>query len=60
MRNLKQRWLNLLTCLILVSGLIITGCSDAPINSETLANPNSNQNQQVSQLNMDNYPRLDG
>ncbi|MGK7887113.1 MAG: peptidylprolyl isomerase [Crocosphaera sp.] len=60
MRNLKQRWLNLLTCLILVSGLMITGCSDAPSNSETLTSPNSNQNQQVSQLNMDNYPRLEG
>ncbi|MDJ0580210.1 peptidylprolyl isomerase [Crocosphaera sp.] len=60
MRNLKQRWLNLLTCLILVSGLMITGCSNAPSNSETLTSPNSNQNQQVSQLNMDNYPRLDG
>ena len=60
MRNLKQRWLNILTCLILVSGLVITGCSDAPNNSDTITSPNSNQNQQVSQLNMDNYPRLEG
>ena len=60
MRNLKKRWLSILACLILVSGLMISGCSNAPSNSETIASPNSNQNQQVSQLNMDNYPRLEG
>ncbi|ACB51521.1 peptidyl-prolyl cis-trans isomerase B [Crocosphaera subtropica ATCC 51142] len=59
MRNLKKRWLTTLACLILVSGLMITGCSNASNNSETAVNPN--ENQQVSQLNMDNYvPRLEG
>ncbi len=60
MRNLKKRWLSILACLILVSGLMMTGCSNAPSNSETSVSPNTNQNQEVSQLNMDNYPRLDG
>ncbi len=60
MRNLKKRWLSILACLILVSGLMISGCSNAPSNSETVTSPNTNQNQQVSQLNMDNYPKLEG
>ncbi|MGK7963020.1 peptidylprolyl isomerase [Crocosphaera sp.] len=61
MRNLKKCWITTLACLILVSGFLVSGCSDAPSNSETIINPNANQNQQVSQLNMDNYlPRLDG
>ncbi len=58
MRNLKKRWLTTLACLILVSGFMISGCSNADSNSETVVNPN--ENQQVSQLNMDNYPRLEG
>lgn len=58
MRNLKKRWLTTLVCLILVSGFMISGCSNANSNSETVVS--SNENQQVSQLNMDNYPRLEG
>ncbi|EAZ89642.1 peptidylprolyl isomerase [Crocosphaera chwakensis] len=58
MRNLKKRWLTTLACLILVSGFMISGCSNTDSNSETVVSPN--ENQQVSQLNMDNYPRLEG
>ncbi len=60
MRNLKKRWITTLVCLILVSGFLVSGCSNAPSNSETTVSPNSNENQQVSQLNMDNYPKLEG
>ncbi|MGK7957215.1 MAG: peptidylprolyl isomerase [Crocosphaera sp.] len=61
MRNLKKHWITTLACLILVSGLMISGCSNAPSNSEIISSPNTNQSQQVSQSNMDNYlPRLDG
>ena len=41
MRNPKKRWLNILVCLLLVSGLMITGCSDAPSNSETISSANT-------------------
>ncbi len=54
MRNPKKRWLNILVCLLLVSGLMITGCSDAPSNSETISSANTTDNEQIS------FPRLEG
>ena len=48
MRNPKKRWLNILVCLLLVSGLMITGCSDAPSNSETISSANTTDNEQIS------------
>lgn len=59
MKNLEKRWLTTVICLMLVAGVILTGCSNSPTNSETAVNANNNQ--QVSQSNMDNYvPRLEG
>ncbi len=58
MKNLEKPWLTTVICLILVAGVILTGCSNSPSNSETAVNANNNQ--AVSQLNMDNYPRLEG
>ncbi|MDJ0597641.1 MAG: peptidylprolyl isomerase [Crocosphaera sp.] len=61
MRNVKKPWITTLVCLILVFGLIISGCSNTSSNPQTTVSPNTNQNQQVSQSNMDNYvPRLEG
>ncbi len=59
MKNLEKRWLTTVICLILVAGVTLTGSSNPPTNSETSVSANNNQ--PVSQLNMDNYvPRLEG
>ena len=59
MGKLEKRWLTTFVCIILVGGFALTGCSSASNDLDTPVN--SNNNQQVSQLNMDTYvPRLDG
>ncbi|MDJ0508635.1 MAG: peptidylprolyl isomerase [Crocosphaera sp.] len=58
MKNLEKPWLTTVICLILVAGVILTGCSNSPTDSATAVNPNKNQTE--SQLNMNNYPILEG
>ncbi|MGK7939506.1 MAG: peptidylprolyl isomerase [Crocosphaera sp.] len=58
-KNFEKRGLITVICLVLLAGVMLTGCSNSTTYSETGVNPNNNQ--QVSQLNMDNYlPRLEG
>ncbi|WP_267383328.1 peptidylprolyl isomerase [Cyanobacterium sp. uoEpiScrs1] len=65
MKKLLQRWSTILACLILVSGLFLTGCS-SPSATSSDANTSENSiqsilNDQDNQLDMDNYvPRLEG
>jgi peptidyl-prolyl cis-trans isomerase B (cyclophilin B) len=59
MGKLEKRWLTTFICVILVGGFALTGCSRASNDLETPVT--SNNTQQVSQLNIDNYvPRLEG
>lgn len=65
MGKLAQRWSTVLTCLVLIGGLLLTGCSNP---SATSFNANTDGNSDQSTLTaqgkpseMDNYvPRLDG
>ncbi|MGP0128874.1 MAG: peptidylprolyl isomerase [cyanobacterium endosymbiont of Rhopalodia musculus] len=65
MKKLLQRWSTILACLVLVSGLILTGCSSP---SATSSDVNTSENltrsmltDQGNQLDIDNYvPRLEG
>lgn len=67
MKKLKQSWLNWLFCLIFVSGLMLTGCSD----EQATSSPSETNNETTTETpitaqanesqNMDNYtPRLEG
>ncbi|XTZ19373.1 MAG: peptidylprolyl isomerase, partial [cyanobacterium endosymbiont of Rhopalodia fuxianensis] len=65
MKKLLQRWSTILACLVLVGGLLLTGCSSP---SATSSNTNTSENSTQSmltgegnQLDMDNHvPRLEG
>jgi peptidyl-prolyl cis-trans isomerase B (cyclophilin B) len=65
MKKLLQRWSTILACLVLVGGLLLTGCSSP---SATSSDANTSENSTLSmltgqenQLDMDNYvPRLEG
>ncbi len=65
MEKLVQRWSTALVCLVLISGLLLTGCS-SPSATSSDANTSENSTQstltaQGNQSNMENYvPRLDG
>ena len=65
MKKILQRWSTILVCLVLVSGLLLTGCS-SPSATSSDANTNENSTRsmltdQGNQLDLDNYvPRLEG
>ncbi|YAI81365.1 MAG: peptidylprolyl isomerase [cyanobacterium endosymbiont of Rhopalodia sterrenbergii] len=65
MKKLLQRWSTVLACLVLVNGLLLTGCS-SPSATSSDANTNDNSTRsmltgQGNQLDIDNYvPRLEG
>lgn len=59
MGNLKQRWMKTIAVVILISGLLLSGCSTT--SSEQDSQVSTNENQPVSQATMNNsLPRLEG
>lgn len=65
MKKLLQRWSTILACLVLVGGLLLTGCSSpSATSSNTNISENSTQSMltgEGNQLDMDNHvPRLEG
>ncbi|MEA5533567.1 peptidylprolyl isomerase [Crocosphaera sp. XPORK-15E] len=59
MGNFRPHWLKNVLCVVLICGLLLTGCSNASNESNTQVG--ITETKQESQVNMDNYvPRLDG
>ena len=59
MGNFKQRWMKIVAVVILISGLLLNGCSAT--SSEQDSQVSTNENQPVSQATMNNsLPRLEG
>ncbi|MEA5511713.1 peptidylprolyl isomerase [Crocosphaera sp. UHCC 0190] len=59
MGNFRPHWLKTVLCVVLISGLLLTGCSNASNESNTQVS--LTETKQGSQVNMDNYvPRLEG
>lgn len=57
-KHIKQNWMRWGLCVILMSGLLLTSCSGLSNEQSNQVSPN--ENQQVSQVNMDNLPKLEG
>ncbi|MEL4896755.1 peptidylprolyl isomerase [Crocosphaera sp. Alani8] len=61
MRNPKKSWLTTLTCVVLIFGLMITGCSNVPDNTDIASSSENTEIQQASESSIEtSVPRLEG